>query len=106
MASESAQQVKLNAKLESLLTAKNGEVQRLKQDITIANAKIIQMANDFQSLKDQVILLPASWLPTSQALVLQQDFIARKESTCLCLPFSRESVSCLISCAAGGIIRG
>jgi hypothetical protein len=54
MASESAQQVKLNARLETLLAAKCAELQRMKQDAIVANAKIVQLASNCEALKGQV----------------------------------------------------
>lgn len=51
MTADSAQQVKLNVKLEALLISKDRDIQQLKADLASANAKIIALASAAQILK-------------------------------------------------------
>ncbi len=59
MSVDSAQQLKLNVKMEALLAAREKEVQRVKGDLTAANAKIVQLASEAHALKNQVKLQPS-----------------------------------------------
>ncbi|BDA40900.1 probable beta-taxilin [Coccomyxa sp. Obi] len=54
MSADSTEQLKLNVKMEALLAAREKEVQRVKGDLTAANAKIIQLASEAHALKTQL----------------------------------------------------
>ena len=56
MSADSAQQLKLNVKMDALLAAREKEVQKVKGDLTGANAKIVQLASEAHALKMQVHL--------------------------------------------------